>query len=84
LHGFLSNIFSQAFFNYRVYVLSKKFWLAMPGWILAVIRPAVIITMAVLFGLEGIVVFKERHEWIMYLSFSLTVSVSNLCIHHAG
>jgi hypothetical protein len=40
-------------------------------------RPSsVTFLMAIFFGKEGIVLFKERHEWIMYLSFTLTVVVS--------
>jgi uncharacterized membrane protein len=67
----------QAFFNFRVYIMSRKIWLAMPGWILSVLHPLFAIASAVIFWKTESLGFIDTHSWGIFLPASLAFTVSS-------
>jgi hypothetical protein len=70
----------QAFFNYRVYALSKKLWLALPGWVLAVVQAGITPTIGILWGLKGIDWFRQHYNNLAYITFIASALVSELVL----
>jgi hypothetical protein len=74
IHGLMVGLI-QSFFAYRVYFVSEKLWLAIPGWFFAIGRTVVTWAIAGLFQIEGLEKFKKKHGYIVYLTMALSIAV---------
>jgi hypothetical protein len=73
---------SQAFFSYRVLVLSGKWWLAAPAWAAQAVRAlSGIAVFVITLQDKELSVFRAKHSYIMDSSLSISAAV---CAHAPG
>jgi hypothetical protein len=66
----------EAFFTYRVYVVSGHWWLALPLWVLEISVMGVCASLVALASRSGgFLQFKEHYNWLVYLCLITTTVV---------
>lgn len=77
----------QAFFAYRVLVLSQNFWLAVPPWILCFVRSGTVVGISVNAIITGdLLEFEKKFTWLVSTSLMLSTladlwNMSFLCYY---
>jgi hypothetical protein len=69
---------TQAFFNYRIYALSKKLWLALPAWILALVRVTITPAIGIIWGVKGMQFFRQYDNCLAFITLITSVVVSTI------
>jgi hypothetical protein len=74
----------ESFFTYRVYVLSGQWWLALPLWTLQLFMMGIVPYIVVLsIKSDGLLQFKDRYDWLVYLCL-ITAAIVSFAHHLHG
>ena len=66
----------QAFFSYRVLVLSQNMWLAIPPWLLCFVRSGTVVAISTTSIQTGdLLEFEEKFTWLVSTSLILSTIV---------
>jgi hypothetical protein len=74
----------EAFFTYRVYILSGHWWLALPFWTLQLSMVLFIVPCIVALAVKsgGLLQFKDRYDWLVYVCLIIATIVSYVLYLH--
>jgi hypothetical protein len=66
----------QAFFSYRIWIVSGTIWLAIPGWVGELVRAGISITLTVItIQVRDLMTFKAEYKWLVIFTVSILDSI---------
>jgi hypothetical protein len=69
----------QAFYTYRVYAISRHWWLAVTLWVFELLELCLETGLVILMAASGgFLVFKERYDGLVYVAFVSATAVRHI------